>query len=233
MKKPGRPEIELTPKDITDLNSFIDNLHFLNKQQERYKQISLNTQFNDDEKKLIKSNLREMKAHQKRMDTFKNIDFKSSTNQTLTDLEAEILNYDWSIRDDFFNLQKALNTYIKLEKITHNEIKRIDQKERQKRINTVRSQQTESQKQRTAENRNKYFLGASVLRLKEILNKKNMNDIDFLQYLALSTSLWVGVDQVFDITGNAQHMISISKITGNQQQEIMKFIQETKLDTRQ
>lgn len=232
MKKLGRPEIELTPKDITDLNSFIDNLHFLNKQQERYKQISLNTQFNDDEKKLIKSNLREMKAHQKRIDTFKIIDFKSSTNQTLTNLEAEILAYDWSIRDDFFNLQKALNTYIKLEKITHNEIKRIDQKERQKRINTVRSQQTESQKQRTAENRRKYFIGASLLGLKDLMDKQEMGDIDFLQYLALSTSLWSGADQAFSLS-DAKYMPSITKFVGNQTQDIIDFIQQAKQDKRQ
>lgn len=232
MKKLGRPEIELTPKDITDLNSFIDNLHFLNKQQERYKQISLNTQFNDDEKKLIKSNLREMKAHQKRIDTFKIIDFKSSTNQTLTNLEAEILAYDWSIRDDFFNLQKALNTYIKLEKITHNEIKRIDQKERQKRINTVRSQQTESQKQRTAENRRKYFIGASLLGLKDLMDKQEMGDIDFLQYLALSTSLWSGADQAFSLS-DAKYMRSITKFVGNQTQDIIDFIQQVKEDKRQ
>lgn len=232
MKKLGRPEIQLTQADIDELNSFIDNLHFLNKQQERYKQISLNTQFNDDEKKLIKSNLREMKAHQKRMDTFKNIDFKSSTNQTLTNLEAEILAYDWSIRDDFFNLQKALNTYIKLEKITHNEIKRIDQKERQKRINTVRSQQTESQKQRTAENRRKYFIGASLLGLKDLMDKQEMGDIDFLQYLALSTSLWSGADQAFSLS-DAKYMRSITKFVGNQTQDIIDFIQQVKEDKRQ
>ena len=232
MKKPGRPEIELTPKDITDLNSFIDNLHFLNKQQERYKQISLNTQFNDDEKKLIKSNLREMKAHQKRMDTFKNIDFKSSTNQTLTDLEAEILNYDWSIRDDFFNLQKALNTYIKLEKITHNEIKRIDQKERQKRINTVRSQQTESQKQRTAENRNKYFIGSSVLRLKQIFKQDHVDDIDFLRWISVAALMWRGADQAYNLN-DEKYLDKIIPHVRGQLKEVNDFIEQAKNDKRQ
>lgn len=233
MGKPGRRKIQVTSSDLDELNAFLDQLRFMTKQQERFNQISDKTEFSEDEQKLVKANLREMKAHKNRLETLEMIKFKSKTTQSLTDLEKEILSYDLSKRDDFFNCHKALNTYIRLEKITQSEIKRIDHKVRNERIQKVRKEQTEAQKQRTAENRNKYFLGASVLRLKEILNKKNMNDIDFLQYLALSTSLWVGVDQVFDITGNAQHMISISKITGNQQQEIMKFIQETKLDTRQ
>lgn len=232
MKKLGRPEIQLTQADIDELNSFIDNLHFLNKQQERYKQISLNTQFNDDEKKLIKSNLREMKAHQKRMDTFKNIDFKSSTNQTLTDLEAEILNYDWSIRDDFFNLQKALNTYIKLEKITHNEIKRIDQKERQKRINTVRSQQTESQKQRTAENRNKYFIGSSVLRLKQIFKQDHVDDIDFLRWISVAALMWRGADQAYNLN-DEKYLDKIIPHVRGQLKEVNDFIEQAKNDKRQ
>lgn len=232
MKKLGRPEIQLTQADINELNSFIDNLHFLNKQQERYKQISSNTDFNDDEKKLIKSNLREMKAHQKRMDTFKIIDFKSSTKQTLTDLEAEILNYDWSIRDDFFNLQKALNTYIKLEKITHNEIKRIDQQERQKRINTVRSQQTESQKQRTAENRKKYFIGASVLRLKQIFKFDHMDDIDFLNWLTVSALHWKGADNSFDLQQD-KYMKVIKESVQTELSELINFITESKNDSRQ
>lgn len=232
MGKPGRRKIQVTSSDLDELNAFLDQLRFMTKQQERFNQISDKTEFSEDEQKLVKANLREMKAHQKRMDTFKIIDFKSSTKQTLTDLEAEILNYDWSIRDDFFNLQKALNTYIKLEKITHNEIKRIDQKERQKRINTVRSQQTESQKQRTAENRRKYFIGASLLGLKDLMDKQEMGDIDFLQYLALSTSLWSGADQAFSLS-DAKYMPSITKFVGNQTQDIIDFIQQVKEDKRQ
>lgn len=232
MGKPGRRKIQVTSSDLDELNAFLDQLRFMTKQQERFNQISDKTEFSEDEQKLVKANLREMKAHQKRMDTFKIIDFKSSTKQTLTDLEAEILNYDWSIRDDFFNLQKALNTYIKLEKITHNEIKRIDQQERQKRINAVRSEQTEAQKKRTAENRRKYFIGASLLGLKDLMDKQEMGDIDFLQYLALSTSLWSGADQAFSLS-DAKYMPSITKFVGNQTQDIIDFIQQVKEDKRQ
>ena len=73
------------------------------------------------------------------------IRFKTKTTQELTDLEKEILSYDLSKRDDFFNCHKALNTHIRLEKITQSEIKRIDHKVRNERIQKVRKEQTEAQ----------------------------------------------------------------------------------------
>ena len=152
-KQRGRPIIQVTSTDLVELNNFIDSLLFLSKQQERFNQISNKTDFSDDEIKLIKSNLREMKVHKKRIETLEIIRFKTKTTQQLTDLEKEILSYDLSKRDDFFNCHKALNTYIRLEKITHSEIKRIDHKVRNERIQKVRKEQTEAQKQRTAENR--------------------------------------------------------------------------------
>ncbi len=232
MKKRGRPEIELTKSDLDELNAFIDSLYFLTKQQDRYKQISHKTQFSEDEVKLIKSNLREMKNHQKRLDTFKTIEFKSSTSQTLTDLEAEILNYDWSIRDDFFNCHKALNTYIQLEKITHNEIKRIDQKVRNERIQKVRKEQTEAQKQRTAENRTKYFIGASVLRLKQIFKFDHMDDIAFLNWLATSALFWKGADKSFNLQQD-KYLSVIQESIQTELNEILDFITEAKNDSRQ
>jgi hypothetical protein len=165
----GRPKIDVTDTDLVELNNFINSLLFLSKQQERFNQISNKTDFSDDEIKLIKSNLREMKVHKKRIETLEIIRFKTKTTQQLTDLEKEILSYDLSKRDDFFNCHKALNTYIRLEKITHSEIKRIDHKVRNERIQKVRKEQTEAQKQRTAENRNKYFLGGVVLKYSQFL----------------------------------------------------------------
>lgn len=232
MKKRGRPSIELNFDHTQELQGFMSSLNFLTKQQERFKTISEQMSFNEDEQKLIKSNLREMSAYQKRTETLEIIKFKTKTTQPLTDLEKEILSYDISKRDDFFNCHKALNTYIRLEKITHNEIKRIGQKVRNEHIKEVRQQQTEGQKKRTAENRQKYFIGASVLHLKDLMGKQNMGDIDFLQYLALSTSLWNGADQAFNLN-NDKYMPSITNVIGNQIQNIIEFIQQVKQDKRQ
>ncbi len=72
IKKRGRPIIQVTSTDLDELKNFIDSLLFLSKQQERFNQISNKTDktdFSDDQIKLIKSNLREMKVHKKRIET--------------------------------------------------------------------------------------------------------------------------------------------------------------------
>ena len=199
MKKRGRPTIQVTSTDLDELKNFIDSLLFLSKQQERFNQISNKTDFSDDQIKLIKSNLREMKVHKKRIETLEIIRFKTKTTQQLSDLETEILSYDLCKRDDFFNCHKALNTYIRLQKITQIEIKRIDHKVRNERIQKVRKEQTEAQKQRTAENRNKYFLGASVLRLKQIFKQDHVDDVDFLRWISIAALMWRGADQAYKL----------------------------------
>ena len=232
MKKRGRPKIDVTDTDLVELNNFIDSLLFLSKQQERFNQISNKTDFSDDEIKLIKSNLREMKVHKKRIETLEIIRFKTKTTEQLTDLEKEILTYDLSKRDDFFNCHKALNTYIRLEKITHSEIKRIDHKVRNERIQKVRKEQTEAQKQRTAENRNKYFLGASVLRLKQIFKQDHVDDVDFLRWICLAALMWRGADQAYKLN-DEKYLDKIIPYVKRQLDELTDFIEQAKNDSRQ
>lgn len=232
MKKRGRPQIELNYYDIEKLTGFMSSLDFLTKQQERFKAISEQMSFNEDEQKLIKSNLREMSAHQKRIETLEIIKFKTKTTQSLTDLEKEILSYDMSKRDDFFNCHKALNTYIRLEKITHNEIKRIDQKVRSERIQKVRQEQTEAQKQRTAENRNKYFIGASVARIKQIFGQEKETDLDFLKWLSIAGFMWRGADKEYGLTTD-KYIEPIQSHFSQELKEIVEFIEQAKNDQRQ
>ena len=232
MKKRGRPKIDVTDTDLVELNNFIDSLLFLSKQQERFNQISNKTDFSDDQIKLIKSNLREMKVHKKRIETLEIIRFKTKTTEQLTDLEKEILTYDLSKRDDFFNCHKALNTYIRLEKITHSEIKRIDHKVRNERIQKVRKEQTEAQKQRTAENRNKYFLGASVLRLKQIFKQDHVDDVDFLRWICLAALMWRGADQAYKLN-DEKYLDKIIPYVKRQLDELTDFIEQAKNDPRQ
>ena len=232
MKKRGRPKIDVTDTDLVELNNFIDSLLFLSKQQERFNQISNKTDFSDDEIKLIKSNLREMKVHKKRIETLEIIRFKTKTTEQLTDLEKEILSYDLSKRDDFFNCHKALNTYIRLEKITQSEIKRSDHKVRNERIQKVRKEQTEAQKQRTAENRNKYFLGASVLRLKQIFKQDHVDDVDFLRWISIAALMWRGADQAYKLN-DEKYLDKIIPHVKAQLDELTDFIEQAKNDPRQ
>ena len=238
MKKRGRPTIDVTDTDLVELNNFIDSLLFLSKQQERFNQISNKTDktdktdFSEDEIKLIKSNLREMKVHKKRIETLEIIKFKTKTTEQLTSLETEILSYDLCKRDDFFNCHRALNTYIRLQKITQSEIKRIDHKVRNERIQKVKKEQTEAQKQRTAENRNKYFLGASVLRLKQIFKQDHVDDVDFLRWLSIAALMWRGADQAYKLN-DEKYLDKIIPHVKGQLNELTDFIEQAKNDARQ
>ena len=232
MKKRGRPKIDVTDTDLVELNNFIDSLRFMNKQQEKFDLISNKTDFSDDEIKLIKSNLREMKVHKKRIETLEIIRFKTKTTQQLTDLEKEIFSYDLCKRDDFFNCHKALNTYIRLEKITQSEIKRIDHKVRNERIQKVRKEQTEAQKQRTAENRHKYFIGGTVSRLKQMLGFDDMNDLDFLKLITNSALLWSAANQEYNLK-KPEYYERITSLITKKVDEVEDFIEQAKNDARQ
>ena len=228
MKKRGRPKIDVTDTDLVELNNFIDSLLFLSKQQERFNQISNKTDFfSEDEIKLIKSNLREMKVHKKRIETLEIIKFKTKTTQQLTDLETEILSYDLCKRDDFFNCHKALNTYIRLQKITQSEIKRIDHKVRNERIKKVRKEQTEAQKQRTAENRNKYFLGGVVLKYSKFLKDNYLFSSEDTEEAILQHLLedFIVCNYLSDVTNNNEDKAAnVRKVIKNNHSEIIEKI---------
>ena len=233
MKKRGRPKIDVTDTDLVELNNFIDSLLFLSKQQERFNQISNKTDFSEDEIKLIKSNLREMKVHKKRIETLEIIRFKTKTTQQLSDLETEILSYDLCKRDDFFNCHKTLNTYIRLEKITQSEIKRIDHKVRNERIQKVRKEQTEAQKQRTAENRNKYFLGGVVLKYSKFLKDNYLFSSEDTEEAILQHLLedFIVCNYLSDVTNDDENKANnVRNSIKNKRSEIIEKIRNVSKD---
>ena len=227
IKKRGRPMIQVTSTDLDELNNFIDSLLFLSKQQERFNQISNKTDFSDDEIKLIKSNLREMKVHKKRIETLEIIRFKTKTTQQLSDLETEILSYDLCKRDDFFNCHKALNTYIRLEKITHSEIKRIDHKVRNERIQKVRKEQTDGQKRRKENERRKYFLGGVVLKYSQFLKDNYLFSSEDTEEAILQHLLedFIVCNYLSDVTNNNEDKAAnVRKVIKNNHSEIIEKI---------
>lgn len=225
MKKRGRPTIQLTSTDLDELNNFIDSLLFLSKQQERFNQISNKTDktdFSDDQIKLIKSNLREMKVHKKRIETLEIIKFKTKTTQQLSDLEKEILSYDLCKRDDFFNCHKALNTYIRLEKITQSEIKRIDHK-----VRKVRKEQTNGQKRRKENERRKYFLGGVVLKYSQFLKDNYLFSSEDTEEAILQHLLedFIVCNYLSDVTNNNEDKAAnVKKVIKNNHSEIIEKI---------
>ena len=227
IKKRGRPIIQVTSTDLDELNNFIDSLRFMNKQQEKFDLISNKTDFSDDEIKLIKSNLREMKVHKKRIETLEIIRFKTKTTEQLTDLETEILSYDLSKRDDFFNCHKTLNTYIRLEKITQSEIKRIDNKVRKERIQKVRKEQTETQKRRKENERRKYFLGGVVLKYSKFLKDNYLFSSEDTEEAILQHLLedFIVCNYLSDVTNNNEDKAAnVRKVIKNNHSEIIEKI---------
>ena len=228
MKKRGRPKIDVTDTDLVELNNFIDSLLFLSKQQERFNQISNKTDFfSEDEIKLIKSNLREMKVHKKRIETLEIIRFKTKTTQQLSDLETEILSYDLCKRDDFFNCHKALNTYIRLQKITQSEIKRIDHKVRNERIQKVRKEQTDVQKRRKENERRKYFLGGVVLKYSQFLKDNYLFSSEDTEEAILQHLLedFIVCNYLSDVTNNNEDKAAnVKKVIKNNHSEIIEKI---------
>ena len=219
MIKRGRPKVDVTDTDLVELNNFIDSLLFLSKQQERFNQISNKTDFSDDEIKLIKSNLREMKVHKKRIETLEIIRFKTKTTQQLSDLETEILSYDLCKRDDFFNCHKALNTYIRLQKITQSEIKRIDHK--------VRKEQTDVQKRRKENERRKYFLGGVVLKYSQFLKDNYLFSSEDTEGAILQHLLedFIVCNYLSDVTNNNEDKAAnVRKVIKNNHSEIIEKI---------
>jgi len=118
---------------------------------------------------LIKTVNRQRTAYRKNAELYKIIQHKATTTVPLTALEKEILGYDWKDRDGFFNCQKALTTYAKLEKIAKSEIERAESQKRQEAIKKTQEQQTDGQKRRKENERRKYFLGGVVLKYAEFL----------------------------------------------------------------
>jgi hypothetical protein len=118
---------------------------------------------------LVKTVDRERTTYRRNAELYKIIQHKATTTVPLTHLEKEILGYDWKDRDGFFNCQKALTTYAKLEKIAKSEIERAQSQKRQEAIKKTQEQQTDGQRKRKENERKKYFLGGVVLKYSQFL----------------------------------------------------------------
>lgn len=178
MAKRGRPAVKVDAKEYIQLRKFLNSIAFYTKKQAEFLG---NKEFNlDDPNKvaLIKSNLREMKAHQKREDFYKIIWHKANTSIVLTELEKEILAYDLKDRDGFFSCHRALNTYQKLDKITKTEIERKQSEQWQEKIKQGQDNQSDAQKKRLADNRRKYFLGGVLQKYVSFLKENDLSAVD-------------------------------------------------------
>lgn len=232
--KRGRPSIQITEDNLKELRLFINTLSFLIKKQNQFKEIWHKQihELSNNEIQLVKSNLREFKNHTDRRYMYDVISLKIKTNIPLTSLEKEILGYDLNNRDDFFNCQNAINTYIKLDKVSKQDIERIDLKARQEKINKTKKELTEAQKLRNAHERQKYFVGGTLQQLKKVFSFEHLSDIDFLQWLAVSALTWKGADQLYNLTQD-KYFTKIEEIISEDFNNVTGFMEKVKSDNRQ
>lgn len=230
----GRPAKVVTIQQFNKVLGFLNGLEFKTKAQEKFWEIDQNKAINFTDlsadielMKLFKTVDRQRNAYEQNVELYKIIQHKATTTVPLTALEKEILGYDWKDRDGFFNCQKALTTYAKLEKIAKSEIERAESQKRQEAIKKTQEQQTDGQKRRKENERRKYFLGGVVLKYAELLKERYLfgpqdSEEAILQHLLED---FIVCNYLSDVTNdNEDKAANIRKVIKNNHSEIIEKI---------
>ena len=236
----GRPAKVVTIQQFNKILGFLNSHKFKTKAQEKFWEIDQKKAINftdldtDAElMKLFKTVDRQKEAYEKITELYKIIQHKATTTVPLTALEKEILGYDWKDRDGFFNCQKALTTYAKLEKIAKSEIERAESQKRQEAIKKTQEQQTDGQKRRKENERRKYFLGGVVLKYAELLKERYLfgpqdSEEAILQHLLED---FIVCNYLSDVTNdNEDKAANIRKVIKNNHSEIIEKIRNVAKD---
>lgn len=164
----GRPAKILSPKDLLELEQFLRNLDFLKKNQKQANLILHSKQYYElDEKdlRLLKIVHREKVQFEQRQALITQIQLKQRNKQPLLANEIEILQLLEKEQDQetFFRLDRALESYEKIEKAALDNRIRLENEHKRDILNKTHKKLTEAQKKRNAENQLKYGLGGIVL----------------------------------------------------------------------
>src|SRR5690606_18649310 len=116
----GRPAKILTSNDLMTLQQFLEKLPFLKKKQQQALTLlqQSNGRFNDKQLSLLKTVDREKNQFLKRQALIEQIKLKDKNQQPLLANEIEILTLlnQAMDQDNFFRLDRALESYQKIEK---------------------------------------------------------------------------------------------------------------------
>ena len=164
----GRPAKVLSSKDLLELEQFLRNLDFLKKNQKQAAHILISKQdYELDEKdlRLLKVVHREKIKFEQRQALIPQIQIKQRNKQPLLANEIEILQLleKEQDQDTFFRLDRALESYQKIEKAALENRIRLENEHKRDILNKTNKELTEAQKKRNAENQLKYALGGMIL----------------------------------------------------------------------
>lgn len=164
----GRPAKVLTLQDLVELKKFLADLAYLKKNQKLATSLLHSKEFSElDEKdlSLLKIVHREKIQFQQRQALITQIKIKQRNQQQLLANEIEILQLleKEQDQDTFFRLDRALESYQKIEKAALENRIRLENEHKRDILNKTNKKLTEAQKKRNAENQLKYALGGIVL----------------------------------------------------------------------
>ena len=167
MPKRGRPAKVFSATDFENLRTFLQQLPFLKKAQEKALNLLQNSSenFDDQQFKILKFADREKILYQQKQTLLEQIKIKQKNQQKLLQNEAEILALSALDLDQetFFRLDRALESYQKIQKAVLDDRIRLENERRREILQKTGKTITEAQKRRNEENRRKYEIGGAVL----------------------------------------------------------------------
>ena len=167
MPKRGRPAKVFSATDFENLRTFLQQLPFLKKAQEKALNLLQNSSenFDDQQFKILKIANREIILYQQKQTFLEQIKIKQKNQQKLLQNEAEILDLSALDLDQetFFRLDRALESYQKIQKAVLDDRIRLENERRREILQKTGKAITEAQKKRNEENRRKYEIGGAVL----------------------------------------------------------------------
>ena len=191
----GRPAKILTSNDLITLQQFLEKLPFLKKNQQQALTLlqQANGIFNDKQLSLLKTADRDKNQFLKRQTLIEQIKLKDKNQQPLLANETEILALlkQEIDQDTFFRLDRALESYQKIEKAALENRIRLENEHKREILHKNHKELTEAQKKRNAENQLKYALGGMLQSLyKDLGFSITQSQIPLLEQALIQTLIW-------------------------------------------
>lgn len=191
----GRPAKILTSNDLMTLQQFLEKLPFLKKNQQQALTLLQQTNgiFNDKQLSLLKTADRDKNQFSKRQALIEQIKLKDKNQQPLLANETEILALlkQEIDQDTFFRLDRALESYQKIEKAALENRIRLENEHKREILHKNHKELTEAQKKRNAENQLKYALGGMLQSLyKDLGFSITQSQIPLLEEALIQTLMW-------------------------------------------
>ena len=191
----GRPAKILTSNDLITLQQFLEKLPFLKKNQQQALTLlqQANGIFNDKQLSLLKTADRDKNQFLKRQTLIEQIKLKDKNQQPLLANETEILALlkQEIDQDTFFRLDRALESYQKIEKAALENRIRLENEHKREILQKNHKELTEAQKKRNAENQLKYALGGMLQSLyKDLGFSITQSQIPLLEQALIQTLIW-------------------------------------------